>query len=132
MVLKDGLQAEIGGLKFTFREMTHPVQSFAMAVEYEGKKLVYTGDTNMNDKITEFVKGASFLVADAGLLQRDKTDQSPHLTAEEVGIIASEAGVKNLILSHIWPGYVEEQVINEAARYFRNPILAEEMKVIEI
>lgn len=128
VIIQDGLQADIGEISFTFREMSHPVQSFAMAVEHSGGKLVYTGDTNMNTRIGDFSKGADYLVADTGLLEKDKTDQAAHLTADEVGRIAADAGVKNLILSHIWPGYAEQDIINEAALHYSSPIMAEEMK----
>jgi ribonuclease BN (tRNA processing enzyme) len=70
------MQADIGGLSFTFRDMTHPVQSFAA--------------------------GADLFLADTGLLERDKVPgKSPHLSAEEVGRIAKAAGVKRLVLTHI-------------------------------
>jgi|LFRM01.1.fsa_nt_gb ribonuclease BN (tRNA processing enzyme) len=131
-IIKDGLRTEIGGLSFTFCEMTHPVVSYAMAVEDEGKRLVYTGDTNMNNRIADFAKDADYFVADAGLLEKDKADPATHLTAEEVGKIAAHAGVKNLILSHIWPEYSEQEIINEASRFYSKPIMAEEMKVYEL
>jgi ribonuclease BN (tRNA processing enzyme) len=103
-----------------------------MAVEDEGKRLVYTGDTNMNNRIADFAKDADYFVADAGLLEKDKADPATHLTAEEVGKIAAHAGVKNLILSHIWPEYSEQEIINEASRFYSKPIMAEEMKVYEL
>lgn len=128
IIIHDGLKAEIGELSFTFREMTHPVTSFAMAVECQGRKLVYTGDTNMNPIISDFAKEADYLIADTGLLERDKSDPATHLSADEVGRIAAQAGVKSLILTHIWPGYEEQDIIREAGKHFENLIMAEEMK----
>ena len=129
IVITHNMTTTIGNLSFTFCEMTHSVQSFAMAVESNGKKLVYTGDSNMNEAIAKFSKSADLLVADTGLLDKDKKDNAaPHLTAEEVGEIAAKAGVKKLILSHIRPGYKEEDLVKEAARYYKNPMIAEEMK----
>ncbi len=127
-IIHDGLKVEIGELSFTFREMTHPVTSYAMAVECEDRKLVYTGDTNMNTAISEFAKDADYFIADTGLLERDKSDPATHLSADEVGRIAAQAGVKKLILSHIWPGYAEQDIIRETEKHFENPIMAEEMK----
>ncbi|HHY83755.1 MAG TPA: MBL fold metallo-hydrolase [Clostridiales bacterium] len=126
--VKDGFKADIGGVSFIFREMTHPVQSFAMTIESGGQKLVYTGDTNMNPHLEAFARGADMMVADTGLLERDKTEKSPHLSAAEVGRIAAGAEVRKLILSHIWPGYAEEELLQEAAASYDNPIIAEEMK----
>jgi ribonuclease BN (tRNA processing enzyme) len=131
--IKDGMKAAIGSLSLTFREMTHPVQSFAMAIENHGKKIVYTGDTNWNPHIESFADGADLLLADAGLLERDKVPgKSPHLSAEEVGRIARAARVKNLVLTHIWPGYDEKDLLDEAAMHYANPVMAEEMKTYNV
>jgi len=41
---------------------------------------------------------------DAGLLSKDKkSDNVPHLTARECGLVAKEAGVSMLLLTHFWP-----------------------------
>jgi ribonuclease BN (tRNA processing enzyme) len=129
IIIKDGMKADIGGLAFTFREMTHPVQSFAMSIENRGKKIVYTGDTNWNPNIKSFATGAHLFLVDTGLLERDKiSGKSPHLSAEEAGRIAKAAGVKSLILTHIWPGYDEKELVDEASRFFADPVMAEEMK----
>ena len=127
--IKSGEQVDIGALSFAFREMTHPVQSFAMAIENGDRKIVYTGDTSLNPDIKDFAAGADLFLADAGLLERDRVPgRAPHLSAEEVGRIAKDAGVKRLILTHIRPGYEERELVNEAAAHFPEPILAEEMK----
>ncbi len=130
-VIEEGMKVEIGGLTFTFREMTHPVQSFAVSIENGDRRAVYTGDTNWNTVIEEFAAGADLLLADAGLLERDKVPgKSPHLSAEEVGLIAKNACVKRLVLTHIWPGYEEEELIREAAIHFAKPIMAQEMECL--
>jgi len=50
---------------------------------------------------------------DAGLLSKDKkSDNVPHLTARECGLVAKEAGVSMLLLTHFWP---EDDVSNHLA-----------------
>lgn len=130
-VIEEGLEVEIGSFTFTFREMTHPVQNYAVSIEDGSRRAVYTGDTNWNTAIEEFAAGADLLLADAGLLEKDKIPgKSPHLSAKEVGLIAKNAGVKRLLLTHVWPGYEEEELIQEAAIHFARPVMAQEMECL--
>jgi ribonuclease BN (tRNA processing enzyme) len=127
--LHSGMQFTLGSLAFECTAMTHPVESYGIAVMDGEKRAVYTGDTNYNPGIVSFARGAAFLWADTGLLERDKVrGKAPHLSAREVGSIARDAGVGRLMLSHFWPGYAEGDLLAEAAACYPNPILAEEMK----
>ncbi|NSW90541.1 MAG: MBL fold metallo-hydrolase [Firmicutes bacterium] len=110
-----------GNLRFTFAEMKHPVKNFAISIENKGKRFVYSGDTAWCDSILDFSKNADLLMLDAGLLSEDKKDENvAHLTAKECGIIAKIAGVKHLLLTHLWPGYKPEDLLDEAKENFRN------------
>jgi ribonuclease BN (tRNA processing enzyme) len=127
--IHDGMQLQIEDLSFYFQEMTHPVQSFGIKIAGGNKTLVYTGDTNYNEKIEAFACGADLFIADAGLLEKDKTSPNvPHLTAQEVGLIAAKAKVKQLMLTHIWPWYDENDVLAEAAASYPSAFIAQEMK----
>jgi ribonuclease BN (tRNA processing enzyme) len=127
--IHDGMQLKIDDLSFYFQEMTHPVQSFGIGISSGDKKVVYTGDTNYNDRIESFATGADLFIADAGLLEKDKTGQNaPHLTAREVGLIASKAQVKQLMLTHLWPGYGEREVLEEAVANYPSAFIAQEMR----
>ncbi len=129
----DAMEMTIGSLSFTFKEMTHPVQSFGLSVSDGKKRGVYTGDTNYNDHIVDFARDADFFWADTGLLKKDKIDgNAPHLTADEVGRIAKEASVKALMLTHIWPGYAEADLAVEARCHYAGLIVAEELKTYSI
>jgi len=127
--IQDGMQLQIGDLSFYFQEMTHPVQSFGIKITGGNKTLVYTGDTNYNEKIESFASGADLFIADAGLLDKDKTSPNvPHLTAREVGLIAAKANVKQLMLTHIWPWYDENEILAEAKESYSGAFIAQEMK----
>lgn len=110
----------IGGLKLGFMRMKHPYVDFAVAVESGGKKFVYSGDTSWNEDIITFAKGADLLMLDAGLRERDYAEGAAHLTAAQCGLIASEAGVKRLLLTHFWPEYDTGELISEAGAKFRS------------
>ncbi len=120
-------------IKITFKQMKHPVQSFAIAIEENGNKLVYSGDTAWNEEIIDFAQGADMLLVDAGLQQAEKTSESvPHLTCVEVGIIGKRANVKRLMLTHFWPEHDKTISLKEAQENFPKAELSEISSTYEI
>lgn len=115
------LMLQFGDMNIEFMEMVHPVKSYALSISSKGKKFVYSGDTSWNEGIIEFSKNADLLMLDAGLLSKDKvSDNVPHLTAGECGIVAQKANAGRLLLTHFWP---EDDVachIAEAKENFEN------------
>jgi ribonuclease BN (tRNA processing enzyme) len=80
---------------------------------------VYSGDTGINDGLTEFAKKADLFICEAGLLEKDeKTIRTMHLTAREAAQIAEEAGVRRLLLTHFLPGVKLENYVNEATSVY--------------
>jgi len=127
------LELSFGNLKVSFCEMKHPVKSFAMSFSNGDKRFVYSGDTSWNQSIIEFAKSADLLMLDAGLISRDKTDENvPHLTAAECGIVAKEAGVKRLILTHFRPDYDVNLLLGEAKEKFENADVSRLLETYEV
>jgi ribonuclease Z len=82
-------------------------------------KLVYSGDTRRCDGLLEAARGADLLIAESTYLNeslRDLADQRGHMTVGDAIRIASEAGVGNLLLTHISMRHTEEEVKGEAER----------------
>ena len=123
---------EIGGIRITFAQMKHPSLDFAVAMESNGRKFVFSGDTSWTDALTEFSAGADLLMLDAGLLEKDFTESAPHLTASQCGIAALEAGAKKLLLTHFWPEYDVNDLLKEARSSFHNVEAAVLMQEYEI
>lgn len=105
----------LGDLKISFREMVHSSKNYAVCVENNSKKFVYSGDTLPNTGLVEFAANADLFVCEAGLLERDeKLLRVMHLTAMEAAQTARDAGAKRLLLTHFLPGVKLEHYINEA------------------
>ncbi len=121
---------QLFGMDISWRAMTHPVASYAMRFEAEGKSFVYSGDTNMNDEIVPFAANADLLLIDAGLLSRDKKDNNaPHISALEAGQIGAQAGVKKLVGTHVYPLYDENEVGRELSAHCSCAEIARENKI---
>lgn len=123
---------KIGDIKLTFAQMVHPSMDFAVAMECNEKKFVFSGDTSWTEEINGFSRGADLLMLDAGLLEKDYTEGAPHLTASQCGAVASKAGVKRLLLTHFWPEYDVKELLEEARRKFSNTEAAQLLQEYEI
>jgi ribonuclease BN (tRNA processing enzyme) len=126
------LEVNLGAIKLTFAKMKHPFMDYAVSAECNGKRFVFSGDTSWTDEIINFGKNADLLMLDAGFLDRDLTENPPHLSARQCGLIARESGAKRLLLTHFWPGYQIDQLVSEASEVFENVEQTKLLKDYEI
>ena len=123
----------IGNLSISFCQTDHPVETYAIKVTNGEKTIVYTSDTSFSskDKLINFSKNADLLICESSLLEEYGFPEiNSHLTANQAGIIASEAHVKGLMLTHFWPDELTKKYVNEAKKVFPNVIAAKEGKII--
>jgi ribonuclease BN (tRNA processing enzyme) len=122
-----------GELKVEFCEMVHPVKCYALSISSGEKKFVFSGDTSWNDSILKFSKDVDLLMLDAGLLSKDKkSDNVPHLTARECGIIARQANAGKLLLTHFWPDDDVNNHVLEAKENFSGVEIARLLYTYEV
>ena len=115
---------QIGELRLSFIPGVHPVPCVCVAVEGDGARFVYTGDTNENPALELFADGCDLLLADAGLSSADWTPRAPHLSAAMCGQLARAARVRSLVLTHLNPKYDPETLAAEARAHYPNAELA--------
>lgn len=98
----DTAPVTIGPLTFTFQRTIHPVPAFAMRITEAGtgKVLAFTADTRYYPELADFVQGADVLITDTNFLN-DYQGVAWHMTAGQSGQLAQDAGVKQLIISHL-------------------------------
>jgi ribonuclease BN (tRNA processing enzyme) len=107
-------------VKVTAALVEHPPVAPAFAYRFDGpdRSIVFSGDTRPSAALVELARGADVLVhevmylpalerliaseAQAARLRQHLLDS--HTTTEQVGRLASEAGVKALVLNHFVPG----------------------------
>lgn len=111
---------DVAGLKCRIFRAAHPIPTYGLAVEEDGKKFVYTSDTAWEDKLVEFSRDADILLSEASLLEADhQFADKGHLTSGQAGLLASKAGARRLIITHFWPGYAVEDLTEEASAAFK-------------
>jgi ribonuclease Z len=102
--------------------------------ETAGTKYVHVGDTGRTDDILEVCQGADALVIEATYL-KEETEMArdfAHLTAGQAADLAKEAGVGQLILTHISRRYRERDVVKEARAVFPNTMVARDFDTYQV
>ena len=100
----------------------------------KGKKFCYITDTGYSPHLAEFAEGADLLLCEATYLSNDedKAELRNHLTAEQAGMLASEAGVKKLVLTHFSQKYNNARpFVEEASKHFKNTVAANDFDEFE-
>ena len=130
-------------VKVTSLQVRHPpiTQAYAYRFEAKDRSVVISGDTAYLPKLAQFAKGADVLIHEAmyvpalDALIRQTTNASrlrehllaSHTSTEDVGRIATEAGVRTLVLSHLVPGgdpsITDEQWSEGARKHFKGRII---------
>lgn len=113
---------QIGPFTIQFLKTKHSVPCYGMKITDGKSTMVYTADTAYQESWIDFAKGTDVLLADCNFYADQDGEASGHMTSKEVALIAREAEVKHLILSHL-PQYGDhQQLIDEAKDVFSGSI----------
>jgi ribonuclease Z len=99
-----------------------------------GRTLVLTGDTAPAASVVQAAQGADVLVHEATFLadERDRARETLHSTAGEAALVAREAGVRMLALTHLSTRYFGHEVVEEAREVFPETVVPRDFDVIDI
>lgn len=123
----------IGPFQVSFLKTNHPVPCYAMRIEANGKSIVYTADSSYKEEFIEFSKQADILLCECNFYGHQNGKSAGHMNSIEAGRLAREAGVKQLILTHL-PHYGDlNELIEQASKEFTGIInLADEFYSISL
>jgi len=104
--------------------MIHPDD--VLGLPRPGACLAHVGDAGRTDNLEAAVHGADMLVIEATYLQReaDMARRFAHLTAAQAAQLARQAGVHQLVLTHISRRYHEAEILEEARAIFPETAVA--------
>ena len=114
--------------------------NFAYRFDTAAGSVVFSGDTAVSDNLVKLARGADILVHEAidpawvdhivGAKPWDARQQAlatqllhAHATPIEVGDVATLAGVKTLVLSHLVPGDAPAEHWLQASQTFKGPVV---------
>jgi ribonuclease BN (tRNA processing enzyme) len=123
---------EYGPWSISTTETMHSDDSIAYRFEQEAGSVVFSGDADYDKGIIDLSEKADLLIADCSF--PDAMKVKGHLSAKECGLLAHNADVKKLVLSHIYPvNTPEKDRVSEAKEHFNGDvILAEDLMEIII
>ena len=118
---------QVGDLRVSFHPGVHAISSYAVRVEGPEGVFAYSGDSRPCPGLVEAARGAGLFLCEASGIEADSDYvASGHLTARQAGEIGVEAGVGKLLLTHIWPLYNEDQLLDECRVVFPDARIAQE------
>ena len=111
---------DLGPFLVEAREMPHFVPSVGFRLTVGEKVLAYTGDAGPTANIPEMARDADVLLAEATYLE-EVPERSTGLlsSAKHAGIYATQARVRGLVLTHLWPGTDREAAKGVASKFFK-------------
>jgi ribonuclease BN (tRNA processing enzyme) len=142
-ITQDGPVMQDENVKVTAARVEHPLVADAFAYRFDApdRSIVISGDTHRSDNLVKLARGADVLVHEAmwvpgvdrlvafspnaTTLKKHIIDS--HTPVEEVGQVATAAGVKTLVLSHLVPAdderLTDQMWIDLARAHFKGQII---------
>jgi ribonuclease BN (tRNA processing enzyme) len=103
--------------------LPHWVPNAGLRLSAADQTLTYTGDCGPSPALVDLAHDADLLLAEATYLDPVPEDSRAYLTsARHAGRQAQQAGVKRLVLTHLWPGVDRTAVVAEASHEYDGPI----------
>jgi ribonuclease BN (tRNA processing enzyme) len=112
---------ELPGGRLSWAPAQHRPESIAYRLDGEAGAFVYTGDTEYSESVVELARGAHTMLVECSF-----PDESPvpgHLTPGGVARMASEAAVRRVVLTHLYPAAEALDLLEEVGRGYTGEIL---------
>lgn len=120
-----GQQLDLSGVSVRVAAARHPVPAVGWRFSYGGRVFGFTGDTNTLPSLAEDFRGCDTLLADSLFPHEDWTEGKPHLSAKLAALLAEEAGVGKLVLTHHSPFLPASLRLPEALAVHSDTVSAE-------
>jgi ribonuclease BN (tRNA processing enzyme) len=112
--------------------VVHNDESIAFKITSSGgKSVVYSGDTDLSDNLVSLSQNTDLLICEAAF--PDSLKVTGHLTPSLAGQIASNAQVKQLLLTHFYPECDDADIEKECRKTYSGPlVIAEDLLKIKL
>ncbi len=130
--LKEGKDLDWDQVTVSVMRTAHHMQCMALRFEYQGKRFIYSGDTQFYpgaEQLIEFAKGADFFLLEGGYPDFQKKIIDPdcrHLSAGEAVELAEKANAKQLLITHLHPLSKKDEFSHDLASDVTRAALAQE------
>ncbi|VEI14003.1 MBL fold metallo-hydrolase [Trueperella bialowiezensis] len=116
-----GDTVQVGPMCVEFFEANHTIEAVSIRITGPSEEdpqrsvvLSYTGDTDYAPTVVEAAQDADVLLSEAAFEEGRDEARGIHLTGKRAGEIATEAGVKRLLLTHLQPWTSRKRTASDA------------------
>jgi ribonuclease BN (tRNA processing enzyme) len=113
---------EIGPFRIQLVPTNHPVETYAVRVEADGRSLCYSADTGQSQELIEAARGVDLFLCEATWPDDGDYPSGVHLTPKQTGAHATAADVGRLVLTHTVAWLPDEDVLAGAAKTYAGPL----------
>jgi len=118
-------QFDLHGMQVSHMSMAHKPESMGYRfTDHTGFSLVYSGDTDVTKNLVLLAGDADILICESAM--PDGMKVPGHLTPSLAGDAARRAGVKKLVLTHLYPVCDTVDVAAQARKNFGGKVIAAE------
>jgi ribonuclease Z len=125
--LQEGHAVTVGGRTYLPDQVLGPPR--------RGRKIVYTGDSMPHEGLVAMARGADVLIHDAtsDAALEAKANRYGHSSSRQAAMVAKEAGVGLLVLTHMSPRYEDSSsLLADARAVFERVQLADDFLEIDV
>lgn len=115
---------QVGPLTVAVARMAHPIETWGMRVEHDGKVIAYSADTGPCEALVELARDADLALFESSF-EEGRDSHAPvdlHLTARQAAEAAARAGARRLLLTHLPPWNDPEVARRHASEAFDGPV----------
>ena len=125
-------QVAAGELVVRSRPMNHQhVPAVGYRIDYQGKSIIYSGDTDYCEGLIELARGGDVLVVECSFPDGYKVQG--HLTPGDIGAISTRAKIGKVVLTHLYPLCDQFDVVSQVKKSFAGEVIrAEDLMRIEV
>jgi ribonuclease BN (tRNA processing enzyme) len=121
--LTPGMPFTVGPFAATTRLLPHWVANAGIRIAAGGRVLAYTGDCGPDPGVVALARDADLLIAEASYADVVPEEARGFASsARDAGRQARAAGVRHLLLTHLWPGADRAAAVAGAAAEYPGPI----------
>lgn len=109
---------KIGPFSINFLRTKHAVPCYGMRISDGDSVFVYTADTAYQEEWIDFARNVDMMITDCNFYANQDGSEAGHMNSRDGAMIAQQANVRELILSHLPQYGNHEQLVQEAKQYF--------------
>lgn len=117
---------QIGPFSITTARVKHPVETYAIRIEADGRSLVFSGDTGPAQALVDLARGADVALFEASFMDGADNPVDLHLTGAQSAQHAMQAEVPRLVLTHLVSWNDNDKVVADAAAVYDGELLVAE------